>query len=104
MNRTHRIEKILSEALSPSQLFIHDETHLHHVPQHSETHFKLIMASNAFAGLTLIQRHRQVNHLLAEEFKQGLHALSLHLYTPEEWQHQKTSALNSPPCRDGYGS
>lgn len=52
-----------------------------------ETHFAVALVSPSFAGKTQIQRHRLVNSLLREEFdEKGLHALSLRLKTPEEWE------------------
>lgn len=45
------------------------------------------MVSPAFKGKTPIARHRMVNSLLKDEFdNHGLHALSLRLKTPEEWE------------------
>jgi stress-induced morphogen len=45
------------------------------------------IVSPAFTSKTAIQRHRMVNTLLKDEFdNMGLHALSLRLKTPEEWE------------------
>jgi BolA protein len=49
-----------------------------------ETHFRLEVVSSAFAGLPLVKRHQLVFGLLKEEMAAGLHALSMHLKTPEE--------------------
>jgi BolA-like protein 1 len=46
------------------------------------------MVSEEFKGKTPIARHRLVNGLLKEEFDLGLHALSLRLKTPEEWERE----------------
>lgn len=32
-----------------------------------------------------LARHRAINNLMADEFEQGLHALSLRTKTPAEW-------------------
>lgn len=98
MFREQRIITLLLQQLHPVFLEVVNESNRHHVPQGSETHFKVIMAANQFKGLSLIDRHRMVNDLLATEFTLGLHALSLHLYSPDE---QKPST-KSPGCRDGY--
>jgi len=79
------ITEKLSAALSHSNLEVINESHNHHVPPNSETHFKVIISSSEFVGKRLIGRHRAVNEALAEEFSQGLHALSMHTFTPEEW-------------------
>jgi len=31
----------------------------------------------------------------------GIHALTLHLYTPAEWQDSESGAPQSPPCMGG---
>ena len=49
-----------------------------------ETHYALHVVSAAFSGLSRVQRSRLVHTALDAEFRQGLHALSLTLRTPEE--------------------
>jgi BolA protein len=40
--------------------------------------------SSAFAGKSLIERHRMVMAALAAEMKGPIHALTLHVKTPDE--------------------
>ena len=47
-------------------------------------HWKALIVSSAFAGKSLIQRHRLVMAALAEEMKGPIHALTLDVKTPEE--------------------
>ena len=101
MSRKERIELILTKELSPVFLQVDDESAKHHVPEGAQTHFKVIAVSSKFAALTPVARHRLVNQLLKSEFAEGLHALSMHLYTAEEWD-KKSNVLSSPSCRDGY--
>lgn len=49
-----------------------------------ETHFRLEVTSEAFSGMPLVKRHQAVYNLLAEEFKAGLHALSMTTKSPSE--------------------
>lgn len=42
------------------------------------------LSSSQMASQSTLQRHRMVNSALADEFKGGLHALSLTTKTPEE--------------------
>ncbi|SCU84290.1 LANO_0C00958g1_1 [Lachancea nothofagi CBS 11611] len=49
-----------------------------------ESHFRLELVSEAFQGLTLPKRHRQIYNLLDEELKNGVHALQLQTRTPAE--------------------
>ncbi|KTD82497.1 BolA family protein [Legionella waltersii] len=102
MSRKERIEQKLKAELMPEFLSVEDESQFHHVPKDAETHFKVIAVSATFNDSTRVNRHRLVNQMLSNEFKIGLHALSLHLYTSQEWQTQKEAVLKSPTCKDGY--
>ncbi|MDR3443458.1 MAG: BolA family transcriptional regulator [Legionella sp.] len=101
MSRKNRIELLLNQELTPVYLNVEDESANHHVPKDAETHFKVTAVSPRFIELTRIARHRLLNQLLSNEFELGLHALSMHLYTPEEWEKNGT-VLKSPSCKDGY--
>ncbi len=101
MSRKERMAQLLNQELAPIYLNVEDESGNHHVPQGAETHFKITAVSSRFIDLTRIARHRLLNHFLSKEFELGLHALSMHLYTPDEWEKNKT-VLQSPSCRDGY--
>jgi BolA protein len=96
MSRKNRIQNILNLQLSSTVLIIEDESYKHQRPG-IETHFKIIAVSPQFEEMTRIARHRVVNELLLGEFNLGLHALSLHLYTPEEWE-KRTSLPTTPNC------
>ena len=47
-------------------------------------HWKATIVSSAFAGKSLMQRHRMINAALAEELKGPIHALTLDVKTPDE--------------------
>lgn len=104
MSRSQRMHHALINALTPDLLTITDESFRHHVPKDAETHFKIVLVSLKFNGLTRVARHRLVNSYLSDEFSTGLHALSLHLYTPQEWQQKTHDIAPSPACLDGYDS
>ncbi len=101
MNRQASIETALTEALKPLHLEVVDESHLHAVPVGAQTHFKVLVVSEQFAGHGLVTRHRVVNRLLRDEFDHGLHALALHTWTPREWFEKGGTAPESPPCQGG---
>ncbi|HET6583605.1 MAG TPA: BolA family protein [Nannocystaceae bacterium] len=101
MDRRAAIHDKLVDALAPVALEIHDESHMHSVPRGAQSHFKVVVVGDAFAGLALVARHRRVNEALADELRQGLHALSIHAYTPEEWAARGGAVPSSPPCRGG---
>lgn len=98
--RQRRIEQQLSQQLNPSWLEVIDESHQHNVPAGAESHFKLVIVSDHFDGLGLLQRQRRVNAILAYEFNQGLHALAMHCYNTEQWQ-SRGGAPASPACLGG---
>ena len=102
MNRHNRIQNLLQTELSPTFLLVENESGFHHVPEGSETHFKITAVSTQFEGQTLVSRHRMVNHLLYDELESGLHALSLHLFTAAEWDKRQQNVLKSPGCKDGF--
>lgn len=89
------------EELKPLRLDVVNESHMHNVPPDSETHFKLVIVSEAFEGKNLVGRHRTVNKLLADQLQGGVHALSMHTYTPEEWKERGGEVPQSPPCMGG---
>ena len=82
------LERKIAEALNPKVLEIVDESHLHagHAGARpgGDSHFKVLIVTDAFAGKSRVDRQRMINDLLADEFAAGLHALSLTTLTPEE--------------------
>jgi BolA protein len=102
MSRKNRIEELLKQELVPIYLNVEDESANHHVPEGAQTHFKITAVSIQFIDLTLIKRHRLLNNLLSKEFELGLHALSMHLFTPEEWEKKNKTVMQSPACKDGF--
>lgn len=101
MNVKFYLEEKLSRAI-PLQFFqVINESSQHNVPAGSESHFKLILVSDDFMGMTLLARHRRINALLADQLRDRIHALSIHAYTPAEWQEQQGEAPSSPPCAGG---
>ncbi|MGM0614909.1 BolA/IbaG family iron-sulfur metabolism protein [Halomonas sp. CH40] len=87
--------------LEPVVVQVENESHRHNVPANSETHFKVTLVSSRFEGLMPVKRHQQMYALLADELSGPVHALALHLYTPEEWQARGGERPDSPNCRGG---
>ncbi len=95
------IEDKLKAQFSPLHIEVVNESHMHNVPPGSESHFRVVLVSDIFAGKPLVQRHRAVNHSLDDELKGQVHALALHAMTPEEWFAKGGEAPESPPCLGG---
>jgi BolA protein len=101
MNLESSIRQKLEAAFHPSYLEIENESHKHSRGG-SETHFRLIVVSDQFEGLSRVDRQRQVAGLFDQERKQGLHALSQRTFTVKEWAEMKDKlTLKSPACLHG---
>lgn len=101
MSTAEQINDLVVAELKPVRLDVMNESHMHNVPPDSETHFKLVIVSDGFDEKSLVARHRMVNKLLAEQLKSGVHALSMHTYTPQEWTARGGEVPESPPCMGG---
>ena len=90
------IEAKLTAVFAPDSIKVVDESHLHAGHHHgasdhhagfdgsSGTHFRVIIVSSSFSGLSRIDRHRAVNKALAEELVSGVHALAIEAKAPGE--------------------
>jgi BolA protein len=111
MSKRERIHDLLVEAFAPAALEVIDESRNHSVPKGAESHFKVVVVSEAFAGKAAIARHRAVHAAVDELLAAsglhgppgltGIHALSIHAYTPDEWSARGESFPASPPCLGG---
>ncbi len=95
------IEAKVAGALSPSHLDVINESHMHSVPPGSESHFKLVIVSDRFEGVSRVKRHQTVNAILEKEISEDIHALSMETLTPGEWQARQGRTLDSPACLGG---
>ena len=96
------ISAALEAAFQPHELTVENESFRHSVPPESETHFKVVLVTEQFAGERSVKRHQRVYGVLAEWLAGPVHALALHTYTPEEWA-ETLVARDSPDCRGGTG-
>ncbi|KAG0217854.1 hypothetical protein BGX33_009426 [Mortierella sp. NVP41] len=87
---TTSIRITLTELLKPDSLEIINDSakHAHHSAMRGvdskETHFRVNVVSDAFAGKSTMQRHRLIYGALSKDFEAGLHALSLNTKTSAE--------------------
>jgi len=83
-----RMREKLMVALTPTRLDVVNESHLHEghasSPGTGESHFRILIVSEAFAGKSRIERHRLVNDAVREELSGGVHALALKALAPGE--------------------
>lgn len=90
----------LEKAFSPAHLEVVNESASHNVPEGSESHFKVVIVSDSFNGLSAVKRHQSVYAVLADELKSTVHALAIHSYMQEEWS-EGAKAPDSPKCMGG---
>ena len=82
-----RIEAILRERFAPERLEIRDDSarHAGHAGARSGGgHFDVLIVAAAFAGKTLLDRHRMVNDALGDLIGGEIHALGLRTLAPGE--------------------
>ena len=87
MRMENSIRETLARAFAPAELQVVNDSH-HHAGHHSspgtgESHFSVMVVSDAFAGKSRLERHRMVNAALAEELK-TVHALAITALAPQE--------------------
>ena len=80
------------QILSPIHLEVVNESSGHggYFPG-KESHFKVIVVSDAFEGLRLVQRHQKIYAAAGDLLSPG----SIHAFVASEWQGQATA---SPEC------
>jgi BolA protein len=94
------IDKLHTD-LSPAQLEVVNESHMHSVPVDSETHFKVVVVSPLFEGKRSVARHQMIYACLNAELDGPVHVLALHTYTEQEWAERNAGAPDSPQCLGG---
>ena len=85
------------QSLTPSHLDVINESAGHggYFPG-KESHFKVSIVSDAFAGLRLVQRHQKIYAAAGDLLSPcKIHALAIHAYLPTEWT---GTAPASPEC------
>jgi len=87
--RRERIERKLRERLEALHVEVVDESHKHrgHAGAASGAgHFKALVVSPRFEGLSRVAAQRVVYDSLSDEMETEIHALSIRALTPEAWR------------------
>jgi len=95
MNRAQRIETHLKAHIKILTINVLDESSGH--SRGEETHYKVMILSEDFRAMNPVARQQKIYSLMKEEFESGMHSLSLHLFTPEEWE-SRPKVPDSPAC------
>lgn len=85
---TEAIREQLEARLAPSRLELIDES-AHHAGHagarpEGESHFRVTIVAEAFAGKSRLERHRMVFGALDDLLRTDIHALSVFALTPAE--------------------
>jgi BolA family transcriptional regulator, general stress-responsive regulator len=91
-----KIVEKLNIFFKPSSLRIINESFMHNIPADAESHFKLVIVSDKFIDMSLIQRHRSVYSALGSIMNE-IHALSIHAFDNLEFN-KNPMILDSPQC------
>ena len=88
MSAEQSMREKLMIAFEPTRLDVVNESHLHaghrSSPGTGESHFSVLVVAEKFAGKSRVERHRMVNDVLADAFKNGVHALAIKAYARGE--------------------
>ena len=85
--RVERIRRLLTQALAPVSLEVHDDSHRHagHAgARGGQGHFRVDIVSAAFAGKLPLARHRLVYAALGDMMQTDIHALAIRAKAPGE--------------------
>jgi len=86
-DRVDTIERILQQALTPDELRIKDQSHLHAGHQGAQDgrgHFDVVIVANVFQGRRGLERHRMVYDALGSLMDTDIHALRIRAFAPGE--------------------
>jgi len=102
MTVQENVTEKLREKLAPQHLEVVNESHMHAGPKDAETHFKVVVVSPLFEGMSAVKRHQLVYGALGDMMGKkpsqgGIHALAITSRTPTEWA-QSPEANVSPLC------
>ena len=76
-----KIKKRLEKKLEKSKIFIQDMTG-------NNNHFNLVVISDSFINLTLIEQHKMIYSFLDDMITKEIHALQLKTLTWKQWKKQ----------------
>lgn len=85
------MEALLTEAFAPARLEVINDSAKHHGHAgddgSGESHFTVVIESQAFAGVSRLQRQRQVIAALGDIVGQRVHAVAIKASAPGESSH-----------------
>ena len=98
MSVEEQIKQKLNSQLNVELLEVINESSFHQGPATAETHFRILVISSDFEGLSTVRRHQKIYKILADELSGPIHAFSQKTLTPKEWQESMSLSHASPNC------
>ncbi len=86
-DRQALIRKELEKHFQPTELLIKDQSQLHaghEGARDGKGHFDVTIVSQAFDGISRIQRHRMVYDALSKMIETDIHALRIKAFAPSD--------------------
>ena len=95
MNLVQEIKSRLKKTIAIDHLTIMDDTgkHLRHQHYDGGRHFKIIIVSSTFEGVSLLDRHKLVYQALNGMIKNDIHAIGLKTIATSEYINEKDAEL-----------
>ncbi|QCI26884.1 BolA family transcriptional regulator [Buchnera aphidicola (Thelaxes californica)] len=91
-----KIKETIQKKIKPLYLSIINESSLHKNNLNG-IHCKIIIVTNDFINMSLIDRHKIIYKILFTQFSKNIYALNLHTYTSLEWK-QKNKTIKKVLC------
>lgn len=89
--RKSKIIELITENLNVLHHEIINDSKLHSRPG-DNTHYRLLVVSKDFEGLSTVKKHQMVYGALKPIFDEGLHSLSLSVFSESEYDGESLSA------------
>ena len=80
------IERRLTEQLGAAHVEVEDESRFHAGHGASGGHYRAVVVSERFAGLSRVAAQRLVYDALGEWMSGPIHAFAVRTFTPEQWR------------------
>lgn len=91
---TEQIKKILEEKIRVTKILVEDDSAKHKRHKQSQGkggHYKLLIVSDEFDGMSLVARHRLIYEILQMQQSSQIHALAISAWTSAEWKEKSVN-------------
>ena len=87
----NKIITLITDKIKTHHIEIDDytEKHKNHSTYDNGRHFKLLIISDDFKNISLLNRHKTIYNILNKMIKNEIHALSLKTFTIQEFKENK---------------